>query len=921
MKRRSGGLRSSVTMLMLALTACSSPRWVVRLGSLDPSERSLDYNPGIVSWKLANQLTVAMMPDQRVNLVSVDVRYMVGAADDPPGKSGLAHLVEHLMFARRAGPGGPDVYNQLSAAALSYQAGTNWEWTHYITIGLAPRLDDLLAIEAARMGSGCDGIDEAAVVHERAVVLEELAERDAGQVDEALHQAVFGPGHVYSHSLGGRDVATLTRDDVCRFIDAYYAPSRAIVVVSGSIPGEAVHDITTRFGSIARRATGEHAVARPIEWAGQDSELAAAVDDPGVLVMFNAAPWGSKEWIYDNLVDQAVLRQLRQVARREPWILDVSLEHFGGEHGGAHGFRLRLTDVQRIDDATAKVFTTIRELSSRYYGSLILAAASARENELLDGFESIDTRGQWCADLLQFATHGRFQMRELGELQHIDPELLDQRARSMDRYVSRVVRLVPSHARARAGDAAFTASASSDLPVWRALVDPAEADHAIALPNAPRTRALSERRLANGLRVVMLPDARQPIFEARLVFPVGEAETGGGKPGVAVAAAQLLSYDSPSKSAEKAQQAANWVFRLGAQVTNAVSDHTTFRIHGFSLYADAYLWQLHWLLENGRYLRGDVDRMQGVAAHDAAHRDRSPAGHRAMREALFGRGHPYAQDRLTVLATNGGSLKPADLERFHDAYYRANGATLILVGRFEPDAMMQQVTELFGAWPSEPPAAVALVPPPRPAAGPTRIADVDPEAVQVGVSMWFAATSPRTARAVRLVVAEMVSNRVEQVRFRLGASYGVEARYGIGVESDLLEIEGKVDASRAGEAVRQIEADLDGLRTGDAAFAADFVRARRATLVRALGDPVRSSAAAYRLEAVVTNRLPIGAAETLPAEIASTTVDDARAVIAQDLQAARMVLMLSGRQEDVAAAFAAAGVTRFETVREPPAAR
>jgi zinc protease len=72
----------------------------------------------IVSWKLANQLTVAMMPDQRVNLVSVEVRYLVGAADDPPGKTGLAHLVEHLMFARRAEPGGPEIADRLAAVAL-----------------------------------------------------------------------------------------------------------------------------------------------------------------------------------------------------------------------------------------------------------------------------------------------------------------------------------------------------------------------------------------------------------------------------------------------------------------------------------------------------------------------------------------------------------------------------------------------------------------------------------------------------------------------------------------------------------------------------------------------------------------------------------------------------------------------------------
>ncbi len=732
MKRMWGSLYSAIAVLVSVLAACSSPRSSVRLGSLTPSQRSLDYDPGIVSWKLANQLTVALMPDKRVNLVSVEVRYRVGAADDPPGKTGLAHLVEHVMFARRAAPGGPEMADQLAAVALRYNAATSWDSTHYNAVALAPRLDDLLAIEAARMAGGCEGIDDTAVARERTVVLEELAERDPGDVQEPLHQAVFGPGHAYSHSLGGRDVAALTRDDVCRFIDAHYAPSQAILVVSGSIPGTAVHGITARFGAIARRATGTATAVGPVAWTGQVSDLPAGVDDPDVLVLFPAAPWGSTEWIYDNLVDLIILQRLRQAARREPWILDVRLAQLGGDRGGARGFVFRLTDAGRADEAADKMFAAVRDLPGPRDDDLILALASARQNELLDAFEAIDTRGRWCADFLQFTAHGRFQMRELGELQHIDPALLRARAGRLSRGVSQVVRVVPSRTHVRAGDAAFTAGASIDLPVWRAAVDPAEANRPIALPGGPRSGAPVERRLANGLRVVMRPDAKQPIFDARLIAPI-----------------------------------------------------------------------------------------------------------------------------------------PAS----------------------------------------------------QPAAGPTWIADVDAGAVQVGVHLGFAATSPRTARAARLVVAEMIRDRVEQVRSRLGASYGIEARYGVGVEGDLLEVDGLVDAGRAGEAVRQIAADLDGLRTGDAGFAADFVRARRAALVRALGDPVRSSIAADRLEAVVASQLPIDATETLSAEIASTTVDAARAVIAQDLQAARMVLMLSGQARVTAAAFAAAGVSRFETVTEPPAAR
>ena len=120
-----------------------------------------------------------------------------------------------------------------------------------------------------------------------------------------------------------------------------------------------------------------------------------------------------------------------------------------------------------------------------------------------------------------------------------------------------------------------------------------------------------------------------------------------------------------------------------------VSDHTTFRVHGFSLFADAHLWRLYWLLNNGRYEGVDVDHMQDLVARDAAHRDRARAGRRALRAALFGGDHPYAQDWLAAMASNAGSMAAADLEQFRDAHYRASGATLILVGNFDPSAMMK----------------------------------------------------------------------------------------------------------------------------------------------------------------------------------------------------------------------------------------
>src|ERR1700749_4219102 len=97
---------------------CGTMRGQVRYGSLKLDERTLSYKPRIEWWGLPNGLTVAIAPDDRTNLVSVDVRYLVGAADDPPGKTGLAHLVEHLMFELRTTPDGPTLADRLALLAL-----------------------------------------------------------------------------------------------------------------------------------------------------------------------------------------------------------------------------------------------------------------------------------------------------------------------------------------------------------------------------------------------------------------------------------------------------------------------------------------------------------------------------------------------------------------------------------------------------------------------------------------------------------------------------------------------------------------------------------------------------------------------------------------------------------------------------------
>lgn len=219
----------------------------------------------------------------------------------------------------------------------------------------------------------------------------------------------------------------------------------------------------------------------------------------------------------------------------------------------------------------------------------------------------------------------------------------------------------------------------------------------------------------------MSPGFLQPVIEARLVFPRGSFNSGAVGPHVVEAAAALLDHNA-MLSTFKDVLTLDWVMRLGSLLSYDVGEATTFTVRGSSTFADWHVWRLHWLLESGTYDPVDVARAREAASKAAARdrasrRDTNARWRRAIREALFGRDHPYARD-----PGSAATIRVEDLEDFRDANYRANGATLIIVGQFDTASMTKTVTELFGAWSNDPPPPSRAVPPMQPLAGPIWLA-------------------------------------------------------------------------------------------------------------------------------------------------------------------------------------------------------
>ena len=217
------------------------------------------FNPE--TFTLKNGLQVVVISNHRLPVVSQMVWYKVGSADDPPGKSGVAHLLEHLMF-KGTKVMAPGEYSKILARNGGREnAFTSNDTTAYYQVVAADRLELVMKLEADRMVNLV--LTDADVLSERKVVVEERRARTdnnpAALLNEQMNAALY-LNHPYRKPVIGwkHELESLTTEDVLAFYRRYYAPDNAILIVSGDITAEKLKPLAEKYyGSIPARKVGK----------------------------------------------------------------------------------------------------------------------------------------------------------------------------------------------------------------------------------------------------------------------------------------------------------------------------------------------------------------------------------------------------------------------------------------------------------------------------------------------------------------------------------------------------------------------------------------------------------------------------------------------------------------------------------------
>ena len=251
---------------------------------------------------LDNGLTVIVHEDKKVPMVAVNVWYHVGSKNEKPGKSGFAHLFEHLMF------NGTENYNNEyfepfeKIGATSQNGTTNSDRTNYFQNVPTNAIDLALWMESERMGHILGVIDKEKLDEQRGVVQNEkrLGEnRPYGKARERLSQATYPKGHPYSWTVIGsmEDLNAATLDDVQEWFKSYYGPNNAVLVLAGDIDLETAKEkVNEYFGDIPSGPS----FVKPRTWIAKRTEdtrdtMEDDVSQSLIYMIWNVPELGSYE--------------------------------------------------------------------------------------------------------------------------------------------------------------------------------------------------------------------------------------------------------------------------------------------------------------------------------------------------------------------------------------------------------------------------------------------------------------------------------------------------------------------------------------------------------------------------------------------------------------------------------------------------
>ena len=824
------------------------------------------------SFRLANGLTVIVHEDHKAPVVAVSTWYNVGSKDEPKGKTGFAHLFEHLMFNGSENLPG-DFFTYLQQIGATDYNGTTWfDRTNYFQTVPTSALERALFMESDRMGYLLGAVSQEKLDNQIGVVQNEKRQGDnqpGGLVEYEVLGNLFPDGHPYQHSTIGSmaDLDAASLADVKQWFIDKYGPNNAVLVLAGDITEAQARPLVEKyFGAIN---------------AGPVNNPAAAdvptLPAPKSIVMKDrvAATQIQRHWAVPGLlsdqlaaidVGASVLGGLASsrldniLVRDEKVAVAVTASYQPFHRVGM--FEVTATVKPGVDPALVdkRLDEIIAEFIAKGPTEDEVRRATTREVAgRIRGLEQVGGFGGKAVALAEgqvYAADSDFYKTTLEKYATITPAAVQS---AMQQWLSRpvfAVRLEPGDrppyeeakgsARKGKSEDIRTPPTKREVP---SLGDPAPLD----FPDVQHVR------LSNGIPVAYAQRTTVPVTQIGLAFDAGFAADQPGARGLQNLTLSLLDEGADGMTS---QQLAEEEERLGAQIAASGSaDRSNVTLSALSANLAPSLDLLADIVQRPTFDAGELERVrtQVLTAISQAQKDPQSIASRTLPGLLYGETHPYGSTELGD-PNAVAAFSRAHLESFRQHWLRPDNVEIFVVSNLPLAAVQTQLERSFGSWapPSAPkgqknfgdrparPSAEKIVLIDRPGSPQSyimagQVTPIDPRGELAAIS-----------GANDILGGTFLSRINMNLRETKGWSYGVRGSVQLNANVVPYVVAAPVQADRTADSIRELRSDIRGFLTSKGVTDEELERTI-ANRIKALPGQFETSSAV--LSAMASNAL------------------------------------------------------------------
>ena len=729
---------------------------------------------------LPNGLRVVVHTDRKAPIVAVNIWYHVGAKDEPSGRTGFAHLFEHLMFQGSENHSGEFFEPFTQVGATSQNGTTNTDRTNYFQNVPTTALDMALWMESDRMGHLLGAIDQAALDEQRGVVQNEKRQGENqpyGQVWDKLTRALYPAGHPYHHGVIGsmNDLNAASLDDVKTWFKTWYGPNNAVLVLAGDIDvATAKEKVARYFGDIPAGPTmAQPAVNVAQRPASTREVMTDKVPQARIYRAWNVAQTGTTDidqlQLFAQVLGGAKASRLDQRLLHKEQLVDNIGTMVGPSQLGSN-FIIMATVKQGVDPA--KVEAIIDEELKKLIaegpsadelarGKTAFRAGFIRGIERIGGFGGKADALAECAVFEGDPGCFRTSLANIDRASAADLKAVGAKWLGVGDHTL----VVEPGERVALEELPSGTPAPFNVPAVdpKYSVLPSQVDRSTGVPQTkvfPELKfpQLQRATLKNGTQVVLAERHDIPVVQFSYEFPGGFTADQGRKPGTANFTMGMLDEGAGKLGSLAFADAADALgARIGAGASldganvfmSALKENL---VPSLALYADA--------LRVPRFDQSEIDRIKAtwIAGIQQEKVNPNAVALRVLPPLLYGEGHPYA-----IPFTGSGdeaaiqSLGRDDLVAFHKAWVRPEGATLVVVGDTTLKEIVPLLERQLGDWKGEGPAPAVAAPVDVERPQGTRVYLIDqPGAVQASLFAGEVVPSTMDPGATRFDIANGV---------------------------------------------------------------------------------------------------------------------------------------------------------------------